>query len=63
MDGILANDFLVYSVIGILTFAIGLIIGYILLQRYYMGRFVSVAQECSEADSLVPLIGELERES
>jgi hypothetical protein len=62
MDGIFIDIF-VYAVIGALMFGIGLLIGYFSLSRYYAQRFVVIAQKCSDADSLVPLIGELERES
>jgi hypothetical protein len=41
----------------------GLIVGYLSLRRYYGTRFLIVAQACSDADSLVPLVAELERES
>jgi len=62
MDGTFV-DIVVYSVIGALMFGIGLLLGYLSLRRYYAQRFIVVAKECSDADSLVPLIGELERES
>jgi hypothetical protein len=62
MDGTFM-DIAVYAVIGALMFGIGLIIGYLSLRRYYGTRFVVVAQACSDADSLVPLVAELERES
>lgn len=57
------DDFLVYITIGALMCGIGLIIGYYLTIRYYAGRFMAVASECSQQDSLVPLITEMERES
>jgi hypothetical protein len=57
------GDLAAYIVISILTFAIGLILGHLLTSEYYRRRFIQVAGECSNADSLTPLIGELERES
>jgi hypothetical protein len=57
------DDVVAYAVIGVLTFAIGLILGYISLTRYYGMRFFKVAEACEKEDSIVPLIGELERES
>ena len=62
MDGTII-DFAVYAVIGALMFGTGLLLGYVVLRRYYAQRFIIVAQKCSDADSLVPLVGELERES
>ena len=56
-------DLLIYGVIGVLTFAIGLIAGYIGTTEYYRRRFVVVAEECRDVDSIEPLIDELERES
>jgi hypothetical protein len=59
----LTTDFLIYAGIGILMCGIGMIIGYYLLTGYYSRRFLVVAQQCSNADSVVPFIEELERES
>lgn len=57
------DDVLVYAVIGILMFFIGLILGYLLMTRYYNGRFLIVAREVEKVDTIVPLIAEMERES
>ncbi len=57
------DDFTAYAVIGILSFGIGLIAGYLVMTRYYEGRFVSVAIECEKAETIVPIISEMERES
>ena len=57
------DDVIVYVVIGIITFVIGLLFGHLVTGTYYQKRFIAVANECSDADSLVPLISELERES
>jgi hypothetical protein len=57
------HDLLIYGVIGVLTFAIGLIAGYVATTGYYRRRFVVVARGCRDADSIEPLIDELERES
>jgi hypothetical protein len=56
-------DLLIYGGIGVLTFAIGLLGGYIGTSEYYRRRFVVVAEGCRDADSIEPLIDELERES
>ncbi|MDD1695439.1 MAG: hypothetical protein LUQ54_00945 [Methanoregula sp.] len=57
------TDLLIYINIGILTFAIGTILGYQLLMMYYDNRFMVIAQQCSDADSVVPIIDELARET
>jgi len=57
------SDIVIYIVIGVLSFIIGIIAGYLLLSSYYSRRFFVVGKACSEADSLVPLIMELEKES
>ncbi len=59
----LFTDLLIYIGIGILTFAIGMIIGYQLLIMHYTRRFMIIAAECSDADSLVPMVDELARET
>jgi hypothetical protein len=62
MDELL-TDLLIYAGIGILTFTIGMILGYQLLIMYYTKRFMVIAKECSDADSVVPMVDELARES
>ena len=57
------TEFLIYIGIGILMFAIGMIIGYQLLIMHYTRRFMIIAAECSDADSLVPMVDELARET
>lgn len=59
----LFTDLLIYIGIGILTFAIGMILGYQLLMMHYTKRFRGLAQECSDSDSVIPLVDELERET
>jgi hypothetical protein len=59
----LFTDILIYAGIGIITFTIGMILGYQLLIMYYTKRFVVVAKECSDTDSLIPIVDELTRES
>jgi hypothetical protein len=59
----LFTDLLIYVGIGIIMFTIGMIIGYQLLIMYYTKRFMVIAKECSDADSVVPLVDELARES
>ena len=57
------TDVLIYINIGILTFAIGTILGYQILMMYYDRRFMEIAQQCSDADSVIPIIDELARET
>jgi hypothetical protein len=57
------TDLLIYVGIGIMTFAIGTIIGYQLLIMYYNRRFMEIARQCYEADSVIPIIDELARET
>lgn len=57
------EDFTAYSVIGLLMFLIGLILGYLIMTEYYKRRFVTVAKESEKVDSIVPLISEMERET
>ena len=59
----LFTDILIYIGIGILTFAIGMILGYQLLIMYYTKRFMVIAAECSDADSVIPMVDELARET
>jgi hypothetical protein len=59
----LTTDFLIYIAIGILMCGIGMIIGYFLLTGYYDRRLLVVAAQCSDADSAVPMVEELERET
>ncbi len=57
------DDLTVYLIFGAIMFLIGLIAGYLGMTRYYGDRFVTVARKCEEAETIVPLISELERES
>ena len=57
------TELLIYIGIGILMFAIGMIVGYQLLIMHYTRRFMIVAAACSDADSLVPMVDELARET
>ena len=57
------DDLSIYLVIGVLMFCIGLMAGYLFMNTYYSRRFLMVAKECEQADSIAPLITELERES
>ena len=59
----LLTDLLIYIGIGILTFAIGMILGYQLLSMHYTRRFVVLAKECSDSDSVIPIVDELARET
>jgi hypothetical protein len=59
----LLTDLLIYTGIGIITFTIGMILGYQLLIMYYTKRFMVVAKECSDTDSMIPLVDELARET
>ncbi|MDD1678267.1 MAG: hypothetical protein LUO93_03675 [Methanomicrobiales archaeon] len=57
------DDVMVYIVIGLLTFIIGFLLGYLVLKEYYSRRFLRVARQCEQSRSIVPLISELEQES
>ena len=57
------TDLLIYIGIGIMTFAIGTILGYQILTMYYNKRFQVIAKECFDVDSVIPIIDELARES
>jgi hypothetical protein len=57
------TDLFIYIGIGIITFAIGTILGYQLLTMYYGRRFMVIARQCSEEDSVIPIIDELARET
>ena len=57
------TDLLIYAGIGVLTFTIGLILGYQLLIMHYTRRFMDLAKECSDTDSVIPIVDELEKET
>lgn len=57
------TDLLIYIGIGIITFTIGMILGYQLLIMYYTRRFMVIAKECNDADSAIPIVDELARET
>jgi len=57
------TDLLIYIGIGILTFGMGAILGYQLLSMYYERRFMEIARQCSDDDSVIPIIDELARET
>jgi hypothetical protein len=59
----LLTDLLIYIVFGILTFCIGIILGYQILMFYYTKRFLVLARQCSDEDSIVPIVDELTRET
>lgn len=57
------TDLLIYIGFGIITFVIGMVIGDQFLTGYYTKRFMTLAKDCSDADSVVPLVDELARET
>jgi hypothetical protein len=59
----LLTDFLIYIVFGIIMFSIGIILGYQILMIHYTRRFLVLVKECSDADSVVPIVDELTRET
>jgi hypothetical protein len=59
----LFTDLLIYVGIGIITFSIGTILGYQLLIAHYDNRFMVVAKQCSNDDSLIPMVDELAKET
>jgi len=59
----LFTDLLIYFGFGVIMFVIGMIVGDQLLNLHYTKRFMVLAKECSDSDSIVPLVDELDRES
>jgi len=59
----LLTDFLIYIGFGVIMFSIGIILGYQLLMIHYTKRFMVLAKECSDTDSVVPIVDELTRET
>lgn len=57
------DDTIIYLSIGVMTFIIGLCAEYLITGRYYNNRFIIVAKEAENENSIAPLIRELERES
>ena len=57
------TDLLIYIAIGIMTFAIGTIVGYQILTMYYTKRFMVIAKQCFDVESVIPIIDELTRET
>ena len=57
------TDLLIYIGIGVITFIIGMILGYQILTVRYTKRFMVLAKECSDADSVIPIVDELARET
>jgi len=57
------DELIIYLVIAVLMFVIGLVAGHLVMNTYYSRRFLAVARECERMDSIVPLITEMERES
>ncbi len=57
------TDLLIYIAIGIMTFAIGTIVGYQILMMYYTKRFMVIAKQCFDVESVIPIIDELARET
>jgi hypothetical protein len=57
------TDLFIYIGIGAITFVIGMILGYQLLMARYKNRFMIIAQQCSDSDSVIPIIDELAQET
>lgn len=57
------TDLLIYIGIGVIMFAIGLVFGLQVLECMYSRRFMVIAQECSDTDSVLPVVDELARET
>jgi hypothetical protein len=57
------DDFVAYLVIGTLAFVIGGLSGFLAMSRYYKGRLAVILADCEKAESVVPIINELDRES
>ncbi|MCX6682574.1 MAG: hypothetical protein NTY71_06280 [Methanoregula sp.] len=59
----LVTDLLIYIGIGTITFVIGMILGYQVLMIKYKKRFMIIAQQCSDSDSVIPIIDEIAQET
>jgi hypothetical protein len=59
----LLTDLLIYIGFGVIMFSIGMIVGTQLLNTYYGKHFMGVAQQCSETDSVIPIVDELIKET
>ena len=57
------NDVTFCLGIGTMTFIVDLVLGYYGLKVHYEKRFIVVASECRDKDSIEPLLDELERET
>ncbi len=57
------DELVIYLIIAVLMFVIGLVAGYLVMSTYYSRRFLAIAKDCERVDSIVPLISEMERES
>jgi hypothetical protein len=57
------DDIVIYTIIGVIMFIVGIVFGYLVTARYYAKRFITVAKECEKVQTIAPLIAELERES
>jgi len=59
------TDLLIYIGIGVITLTIGIILGSFLLRTYtyYTRRFMVIAKQCSDEDSLVPMVDERAKEA
>jgi hypothetical protein len=57
------DDLIAYLGIGTLAFIIGGLSGFLAMTRYYRGRIAVVLVDCEKAESVVPIINELDRES
>ncbi|MEN6396314.1 MAG: hypothetical protein ABFC78_07515 [Methanoregula sp.] len=59
----LLTDLLIYIGFGIIMFSIGMIVGFQVLKHHFSKRFMVLAKDCSDTDSLVPLVDELAKET
>jgi hypothetical protein len=57
------TDLLIYIAMGVMTFSIGSILGYQILLMYYKKRFMVIAKQCFDVESVIPIIDELGRET
>ena len=57
------TDLLIDIGFGIAMFSIGIIIRHQFLKLNYSKRFMVLAKECSDADSVVPIVDELVMET
>ncbi len=57
------DDIVIYLFSAVMMVIVGLVIGYRVTILYYNKRFLVLAKQCENVQTIAPLIAELERES